>query len=396
MMRTALAIAPVLFIACTSSRQLREPPSQASREATRAPPRGDGETFVYVGGADWSGRAFPFRSFRLDRASGSLTPLQAAVDLGLNPSYVTPDASGRLLYVANEDERAPGVTVARVDAATGHVEKLARRSLPGRGALVFTSLDPSGRYVFAADHNGGRALVYPVEPDGMLAAASDTQQFDGAAHTHSVRTDPSGRFAYVPNKDAHHVAQFAFDARTGKLSPLRPAVVAAPGGPRHIAFTPEGRFAVVMMEYDDKVNSYAVGADGALTQVDSQSSLPAGFAGDDNTGAHVLVHPRGKFVYASNRGHDSIAVFAIAASGQLTLLEHVKTLGKTPRNFAIDPSGQLLVVANQGEVGADSGSLVVFAIGEDGKLTQRGAPLAGLRSPNAVAIVSLQGSRATH
>lgn len=346
------------------------------------------DTFVYVGGADWSGSAFPFRSFRLDRESGALSVLQETVDLGLNPSYATPTRDGRFLYVANEDERAAGVTVAALAAADGRASKLEQERFVGSGgALVFTSLDPSEKHVLAADYNGGRVAVYGVASDGTLGAALDTKTFASGAHSHSIRTDPSGKWAYVPNKDANAIAQFAFDEATGKLTELTPATVAAPGGPRHIAFTPDGKFAYVILEYDDKVNAYSVGANGALTQIDSKSSLPTGVAGDQNTGAHVLVHPNGKYVYASNRGHDSIAVFAIAADGKLTLRANTPSQGKIPRNFDIDARGELLVVANQGD-GSNNGTLAVFAIRGDGTLEQRGTTLTGLKSPQAVALVN--------
>ena len=345
------------------------------------------ESFVYVGGADWSGQPFPFRSYKLDRQSGALTAMQTSLDLGQNPSYATPALDGRFLYVANEVEGTAAVTVAAIDPRDGRLSRLEQEPLPGGKGVVFTSLDPSGKYVLAADYGGARAAVFRVEADGRLSAPVDIKVFAAGANSHSIRTDPSGRFAYVPNKDLAQVAQFRFDVESGKLEPLAgAATVSAPGGPRHIAFTPDGRYAFVILEYDDKVNAYSVGGDGALTLVDSQSTLPAGFTGN-NTGAHVLVHPNGKYVYASNRGHDSIAVYSIDAQGKLSLVQHAPTQGKTPRNFDIDATGQLLVVANQGE-GAGGGSLVVFAIGRDGKLTQRGAATTGLRTPQAVAIVT--------
>lgn len=342
------------------------------------------ESFVYVGGADWSGKPYPFRSFLLDRQRGVLTPLQTQVDLGQNPSYATPSADGRFLYVANELEGRAAVTVAAI-AADGKLTRIDEEPLPGGGGVVFTAIDQSGKYLLAADHNGGRAAVFPIAADGSLQAPVHNEAYASGAHTHSIRNDPSGKWVYVPNKDLHSVACYALSA--GKLTPLSPKEVPAQGGPRHIAFSPDGKLAFVMLEYDDRINSYEVSSTGALRPLDSQSSLPPDFRAG-NTGAHVLVHPRGRYVYGSNRGHDSIVVFAYDETGKLTLVQHVPTQGKTPRNFDIDASGKLLVVANQGESGARTGSLVVFSIAEDGKLSALAAPLTGLHIPMAVSIVT--------
>jgi 6-phosphogluconolactonase len=342
------------------------------------------QSFVFVGGADWSGKPYPFRSFRLDLASGALTPLETQVDLGQNPSYAAPSADGRFLYVANEIEGRAAVTVAAI-GLNGKLTRIDEEPLPGGGGVVFTAVDKSGKYLLAADHNGGRAAVFPIAADGTLGPPVHNEAYASGAHTHSIRNDPSGKWAYVPNKDLHAVASYRLDS--GKLTPLSPKETRAQGGPRHITFSPDGKLAFVILEYDDRINSYELSGDGTLRPLDSQSTLPASFRGE-NTCAHVLVHPRGKYVYGSNRGHDSIAVFTYDAAGKLTLLQHVPTQGKTPRNFDIDPSGKLLVVANQGESGARNGSLVVFAIGEDGKLTPASAPVGGLHIPMVVSIVT--------
>jgi 6-phosphogluconolactonase len=208
-----------------------------------------------------------------------------------------------------------------------------------------------------------------------------------AAETHSVRVHPNGKWAYVPNKALDYVAQFLFDGVTGKLTPNTPATLStgADSEPRHIALTPSGEFALIAFEGSSRIGSYRVTASGTLEEVETKSLLPDGFTGS-NTGAHVLVHPNGKFVYASNRGHDSIAVFGLGDDGKLTLLEHEPSLGKEPRGFDIDSTGSLLVVANQGT--GNDGALLAFAIGVDGKLTQIGEPVTGLKSPNSVSIIT--------
>ena len=172
----------------------------------------------------------------------------------------------------------------------------------------------------------------------------------------------------------------------GSLTANTPAFkdTAEGAGPRHIAFHPSGAFAYVINENDSTLSAYRVTAQGLLEDIESASTLPPGYT-DPNTGAHVLVHPNGKHVYASNRGHDSIAVFAIdAADGSLTFVEHEPSRGNTPRNFDIDSTGELMVVANQ-----DTGSLAVFRIASDGTLAPLGELVTGLPQPNAVAIVNV-------
>jgi 6-phosphogluconolactonase len=371
-------------------------PADAARDGGRVGPTsdatpgvdasGDGEvapsepleTLVYVGGY---GSPYPLRVYELDRSTYALTKRGESTDMGANPAYIAVSKSGQHLYIANEAGGEAGVTVAKIDDVTGLLTKLEREPFAGDG-LVFTSVDSSGKYVLAASYDDSTALSYKIEADGKLSAPVDTKTFASGWHSHSIRVHASGRWAYVPNKDAapESIAQFAFDSATGKLSPLTPANVPAPGGPRHLAFHPTLDIVYVLMEYTGVVRAFSISAQGTLSELDSKPSLPAGFT-QANTGAHVLVHPNGKYLYASNRGHDQLAVFSLAADGKLTLVQHAPT-GKTPRNFDIDSRGELLIAAGQGD-----GSLTVYTIGSDGKLTKRGNPLTGLTQPCAVAIV---------
>ena len=343
-------------------------------------------TFVYVGGY---GSAYPFHTYLLNRTSGALVEQGSPTNLGDNPTFIAPSKDHRFLYLALESDNGKGgvVTAARNDA--GIPTKLQLQ--PADQGLVFTSIDPSGKYVLAASYNGGFVKVYPIQADATLRGEVDTESFaapSGAssAQTHSVRVHPSGKWAYVPNKALDKVAQFSFDTNTGKLTALPDHPFAdCPGGPRHVAFNSTGSYVFVATEVSSELVSLRPGDDGVLSEIDRASTLAT--ASPDNTGAHVLVHPNDKFVYSSNRGDDSIAVFAIAADGKLTRLQNASTVGKTPRNFDIDSSGAYLIAANQGD-GTGNGSLVVFAIGDDGKLTQRGSPLSGLDAPAAVSIVS--------
>lgn len=349
------------------------------------------DTFVYVGGWDWSGAAYPYQSYALDRRSGELQLLNTT-DVGPNPSYSAQSTDGRFLYIVNEYDDSAGVTTATLEDPSHVARSIAHRAFSGGRGLVFASLDPAGKFLLATSYAGGAVMVFPVEQDGKLGEAVDTHTFappagEDEAQSHSVRVHPSGKWAYVPNKALDSIAQFAFDAESGKLTPLPAAVLdtGADSEPRHIALTPSGELALVAFEGSSRIGSYRVLPTGALAEVEVKSLVPDGWSGT-NTGAHVLVHPNGRFVYASNRGHDSIAVFALTEAGRLTLLQHEPSRGRMPRNFDIDKSGTLLVVANQGEAD-DDGRLAVFSIQPDGTLSRRGGVLSGLKSPNSVSIV---------
>lgn len=356
--------------------------------------------FVYVGGWDWSsGMTYPFRSFALIGDGFVLAERGTSDALGFNPAFIAASHDGALLYVANEfpGERA-GITVARRDPQTGTPSVVDRVSYAD-GAFVYAAVHPSSRYLFAVDFYGGGLVVYRIEHDGKLGPIAARETFPrkseaDSAQSHSVGIHADGRFVYVPNKKLDAIAMLIFDVTSGRLS--READIPSTGGPRHIAL--HGNIAYVMHENASQLASFRVEQDGALTPLVRRSTLPSDYSGD-NTGAHVLVHPSGRFVYASNRGHDSIAVFSTDDTGDLTLIAHTKTGGKTPRHFDIDPRGELLVVANQGSESVDDGSLVSFAVEPNGALTPRGSSITRLRSPTAVRLVagaSKDDERARH
>lgn len=345
-------------------------------------------SFVYVGGWDWSGNAYPFRAYALERASGALTPVAMPVDLGANPSYVVPGPDRSVLYVANEFPGKAGLTVASLDRVSGAASFLQRRALDGEGTMVFASVDPSGRFVLGANINAGRLAVYRIEAEGRLSPAVDTEAFAAGAETHSIVVHPTGMWAFAPNKGLDQIAQFRFDSGSGQLTPNSAgAFMSEHDGPRHMAFAPNGRFAYVTYEAANMLGAYQVGSDGTLQEIQALSTLPSTFMGSSRA-AHVLVHPNGRHVYVSNRGHDSLAVYAIAEDGKLSLVQHVASGGKTPRHFELDAAGERLVVANQGDEDAENGTLVVFAVASDGRLTQLATPIMGLKSPTTVGIVS--------
>jgi len=218
----------------------------------------------------------------------------------------------------------------------------------------------------------------------MLGAESDNTDFGSMAQTHCIAIDAAGTHLLVPNKGNDEVAQLVFDS--GTLSANSPARVttATRAGPRHIAIHPSGKLAFVINELDSTMTPYQLATNGTLTAGTPVSTLPSGFSGG-NTGAHVEVSPDGKFVYGSNRGHDSIVVFSIdPVSGALTLVQHQPSGGSSPRDFDMDPNGKFIIVANQND-----SRVAVFAIGSDGKLTPVGSSVAGPTGCSAVQIAYL-------
>ncbi len=318
-------------------------------------------------------------AYSVDVATGALT-LLGVTNGGANPSFLAFDVGRNRLYAANEGSSQIAAFTLSSDAG---LTLLNRVGSQGNGP-AHVSVDPSGRWVFAANYGGGNVAVLRVT-DGGLGAATDTEASGGQAH--QIISDATGRFVYVPCKAANHVAQYRFDADAGQLTPLSPATVAtaANAGPRHLALHPSGAWAFLINELDDTLTSLRVEADGRLTPVDTKSTLPVGFSGASNTTAEVQVHPNGRFVYGSNRGHNSIVAFSVdAANGSLTLLGHTPTGGTTPRHFDIDPSGRLMLVGNQG-----SGTVHGFRIdASTGALTTLGQR-AAVNSPAFVGFTSL-------
>jgi 6-phosphogluconolactonase len=222
--------------------------------------------------------------------------------------------------------------------------------------------------------------VFPIDEDGRLRPASSVVQVHGhgvnrerqeGPHAHSINLDPASRFAFVCDLGLDKVFSYRFDSAAGKLTPNDPPAVDLPpgSGPRHMAFHPSARFAYVINEMASTITAFWYDAEtGVLSRAQTLSTLPAGFKGT-NTCAEVAVHPNGKFVYGSNRGHDSIAIFSVdPVTGRLTAAGHEPTQGKTPRGFGIDPTGAYLLAANQ-----DSNTVVVFRIdASTGKLTPTG------------------------
>ena len=339
-------------------------------------------SLVYVGTNVGEAQANTIFLYRLDPATGALTRLSAQ-PAGPNPTYLTMDAGHRRLYAVNETGTFRGassgaVSAFAVDQRTGALSLLNQQ--PSNGASpCYVSLDHSGRAVMVANYMGGNVSLLPVGADGALAAPTATDQHTGTGphpnqtgpHAHCIVPDPANAFAFAVDLGTDQVVGYRLNVAQGKLTPLAtPAFVTRPGaGPRHLTFHPNGRRAYLINELNSTVTALDYdAATGHFRELQTLSALPAGYAGT-NSCADIHVGRDGRFLYASNRGHNSIAVFAIdATAGTLTPVQDVDTQGQTPRNFTLDPSGRLLLVANQ-----NSNNVVTFRVDpKTGQLTPTG------------------------
>ena len=324
--------------------------------------------------------------FRFDDATGALFPDGLAVETE-NPSFLTSDPKGRFVFAVNENNPAGAVSAFAVAAQTAALTFL-NKVASGGGSPCHLTLDRTGRFLLIANY-GGSAAVLPVAADGRLSPVVARIAPEGrgpkpnqdGSHVHGVYLDPANRLLLVPDLGIDKVLLFGFDEKSGRLTAGNPPAAAlAPGaGPRHLVLSPDNRFVYVVNENDSTVTTFAFdAAHGRLDLRGAVSTLPDGFPGP-NTTAEIAVHPSGRFVYASNRGHDSIAVFAVDVStGALRRLDVVPVGGREPRHFAIAPSGRWLLAAHQ-----KSDTIAVFRLDPaTGGLTAVGAPVKAPRPVN--------------
>ena len=318
------------------------------------------------------GRAAGIYLYQLDRATGALTYRNTFGGV-VNPSFLAIHPSGRSLYAVNEVSEFAGraggaVSAFAIDPHSGALTALNQQPTHGAGPCHL-SLDRSGRWLLVANYGGGSVTVLPIADAGHLGAPSAVVQHQGhsvdparqqAPHAHSVVVDPTNRFVLVADLGLDKIMMYRLDETRGRLQPHDPpwASVQAGAGPRHLAFHPRGHYLYCINELDSTLTVFAYDAQrGALQAIQTLATLPPG-AERRNFCADVHVAPSGRFVYGSNRGHDSIAIFAVDdQQGTLTAIGHVATQGRTPRNFGIDPTGDFLLVANQ-----DSDTILSFHI----------------------------------
>jgi 6-phosphogluconolactonase len=343
---------------------------------------------VYVGTYTRSGRSQGIHVFQRDPLSGALTFLHAVAEV--DPSFLTFDPARRFLFAVSEGLGLNGGAVAsfKVDGPTGQLTPLSHQPSLG-GEPCHLCCDPTGRWVLVANHEHGSVVVLPVDADGRLGPVSDFRQHVGSGpgptqegpHAHWVDFDLVGRRVLVADKGIDKMMIYRLDTDAGKLVPNEPAFGALHAGaaPRHLAFHPSGRYAYVNGEADMTITAFSYDDQrGALEEVQVLSTLPEGAPRDGCSTAEIVVEPAGQFVYVSNRGHDSIAIFGIdQATGRLSAAGHAATQGRTPRNIAIDPTGTFLYAANQ-----NSDTIVHFRIDHErgqlipnGDVTPVGAPV---------------------
>src|ERR1700687_866612 len=330
-----------------------------------------GKYLVYVGTyTDHESKGI--YAYRFDARTGQSTTLGLAAE-SADPVFFTADRSGRFLYAVNEISTYKGqptgaVSAFGIDSASGKLSLLNEVSSRDAGPAHIT-FDHAGKYALVSNYPRGSVAVFPVLKDGRLGEVSAFVQHRGSGgvdkerqegpHAHAVALSPDNRFALVADLGLDQLFAYPFDSAKGTLGPDPHITKTNPGsGPRHLVFSPSGSFLYVINELQSSVSTYAYDPTiGGVRELSTISTLPDGFSGH-STASEIALHPSGKFLYASNRGHDSIAVFLISPTkGTLTSVEFVPGNGKTPRSFAIDPTGSWLLAANQ-----QSDNVVVFRV----------------------------------
>ena len=325
--------------------------------------------FVLYVGTYTSGKSEGIYGYHMD-GTGALTRFTSI--MSVNPSFLTVDRSKRFLYAVNEvsdylGKPSGAASAYKIDPVTHNLRLLNEQATQGADPC-YLSVDSRKRTLLVANYTGGSVSVFPVRSDGTLGMVAQVQQDEGSGpkeqqkgpHAHCVIFDAFERHALVADLGIDKVMIYRFDRTTGRLSPAKqPFAELKPGaGPRHLSFHPSGKFLYVINELDSTMTAFGYNErEGTLTMIETVSTLPSDFSGISYC-ADVHVSSSGKFLYGSNRGHNSIVVFAIdQLTGKLTLVEHVSTEGNWPRNFTIDPSGGFLLVANQ-----RSDNVVVFSL----------------------------------
>jgi 6-phosphogluconolactonase len=382
-----IIVASLLLIASSLPLSFAQTPSK---------PVAKGQYFAFVGTYTTKTTSKGIYAFRYDGKAGKLTPLGVAAE-SQDPSFVAIHSSKKYLYAVNEAGKNSMVSAFGLDAHTGKLTPL--NQLPALGEdPCYISLDRSGKYVFIANYTSGNLAVFPILADGQLgehtAFVQDTgtlgpnKERQEGPHAHWIETTPDNRFVLSVDLGLDEVLIFKFDAAKGTLSPANPAFVKLPGGtgPRHLTISPNKKFAYGVDELNSTVTAFSFNSSkAALTPLQTISTVPSGATGRNET-AEITVHPSGKFLYASNRGHDTIALFRIdSATGKLASAGEFSIDGKEPRNFMIDPSGNFLLSADQ-----LSDKIVIFKIDlASGELTPTGQSVE-VPSPVDIAFVAAE------
>ncbi len=358
------------------------------------------DRMLYVGTYTAANGSKGIYQLRMSRDTGALSVVALAIETS-NPSFLTLSGDERFLYAVNEvgeidGKKTGGVSAFARDVSTGTLRLLGSQPTNG-GAPCYVSIDRSGTCLMVANYTGGSVSAFPIRADGNIGPATSFIQHEGKGfdaqrqtgpHAHSIVADPGNRFALAADLGLDRVFAYSLDARAAKLSP-KPAArgVLAPGaGPRHFVFHDNGRVVYVANELNSTLTAFRYDASsGALSELQTLPSVGSPVTGQ-NAPADIHLHPNGRFLYMSNRGQDTIAVFAIDdATAQLRPIEFVSTGGSWPRNFAIDPSGEFLLVANQ-----RSDTITCFRIDRrSGRLTNTGQSVS-VKAPVCIRFVAAE------
>ena len=324
--------------------------------------------FLVFAGTYTRGASKGIYAYRFDTKSGKLKPLGVAAET-LNPSFLIDDSKHRFLYAVNEGGRGGNtVSAFSIDAKTGKLTFLNEVSSNGSGPCHL-ALDHTDRWLAVANYNNGTMALYPVHADGRIGEAAVVEKHEGSSvnparqkgpHAHEVVFSPDNRFLLLSDLGLDKIFVYRFDAAKGTLAPNDPAFAQVPpgSGVRHMAFHPNGRVLYAIEEMGSNITAFHYDpAKGVLHDFQNISTLPENFKGS-SSGAEIAVNRKGTVVYASNRGSDTIAVFNIdPVKFTLTAVDYAPVLGKTPRHFALDPTGEYLLAANQ-----DSNDITMFKV----------------------------------
>jgi len=372
----------------------------SSQAQSPGKPSAKGQYIAYVGTYTTKTSSKGIYAYRFDPAKGQLTPIGVAAET-VDPSFLAVHPSGKYLYAVNElsnfnGEVSGAVSAFAIDAKTGALKFL--NQVPTRGAgPCYVSLDKTGAYVLVANYDSGSIASFPVHGDGSLGTASGFVQHSGngpnkerqeGPHAHWIGASPDNRFALAVDLGLDQVIVYGFDGDKGIFTPMLSgfAKVKPGSGPRHLAFHPNGKFAYVLSEMASTVTVFSYkDKTGSFSSLQTISALPNDYSGPKEA-AEIAVHPSGRFLYASIRGQDGIAVFAIdQKKGTLKSLGQVLTGGKTPRHFVIDPTGSYLLAENQ-----ESNNIVIFHIDPaTGSLTPTGQTIE-VPSPVCITFVAAE------
>ncbi len=339
-----------------------------SSAQTSGKPAAKGQCLAYVGTYTTKTSSKGIYAFQFDTATGQLSLIGVAAET-TDPSWVVVHPNGKYLYAANETGKSSTISAFAIEPKTGKLTLV--NQLPALGEdPCYLSFDKTGKYLLVANYSSGTITVFPILADGLLGehtalmkdqgATGPNKERQEAPHAHWIETSPDNRFVLVADLGLDEVLVYKFDAASGTLAPNEPAFarLKAGSGPRHAVFYPNGKFVFAVSELSSTATSFAYDLKkGTLKEIAAASALPPGFSGRNDV-AEAAVHPNGKFLYVSNRGNDSIAIFSIdPVNRTLTPTGGIPTGGKEPRHFAIDPSGKYLLAENQ-----FSNNIVVFKI----------------------------------